>query len=310
MQARQFLKESAATVRTDGLEGINDVLYDCYRVALSRLSALDDGDFRVYDRDWDVLVVLDACRADLLASVAPEYEFLPPVQSVRSAAGNSEEWLRKTFAPEYADQMARTAYVTSNPFSESNLDAEDFAALDEVWRHAWDHDLGTLRPDPLTETAIYRWRSGRFDRMIVHYMQPHFPSIPRPEYRSGIDLDGVGTSWSSVWDQLRKGEIDREDVWDAYRENLEYVLESVEKLVRNIDADRVAITADHANSFGSWGLYGHPAAHIDAVRRVPWCEFEARNVWNTQIDTPTWVSTGDAEVDEDVSEKLRSLGYL
>lgn len=309
MQVRKFLSESSTRIRRDGLTGVGDVAYDLYRIFLSWLSRLDDGDLRAYDQEWDVLVVLDACRADLLAEVAPNHEFLPAVGAVRSAGSSSEEWLRKTFVPRYAEEMARTAHITGNPFSGSYLNADDFAALDEMWRHAWDDNLGTVHPEPITETAIHRWRTGDYGRMVVHYMQPHFPSIPRPEYRSGIDLDRVGEGWSSVWDRLRAGEVEREEVWDAYRANLEHVLDSVELLVTSLDADRVVVTADHGNSFGSWGLYGHPAAPIDAIRRVPWCELPARDVSGVEVEPPLWMAR-DREIDDDVEGKLRDLGYL
>lgn len=305
-----FLSKSVASVRRDGLEGVGDVAYNLYRIGALRLDRLDDGDFRIYDRDWDVLVVLDACRPDLLSELVPDYEFLPPVRAVRSTGSTSEEWLRKTFTPEYAAEMARTAHVTGNPFSASYLDASDFAALDEVWRHAWDEELGTIPPEPLTETAIYRWRTGDYDRMVVHYMQPHFPSIPRPEYGSAIRLDNVGEKWESVWDQLRKGRVGREEVWEAYRANLEHVLDSVERLITSIDTDRLVISADHGNSFGSWGFYGHPAAPIDAIRRVPWCELSTRDVSGARIDAPPWVSQPEPTADANVEEKLQDLGYL
>jgi len=47
----------------------------------------------VYDRSWDVLVVLDGCRADLLAAVADEYDGLTAVGSIRSVGSSSSEWL-------------------------------------------------------------------------------------------------------------------------------------------------------------------------------------------------------------------------
>lgn len=305
MRPVKSLFGSVETIRRDGFESVGDVSYDLYRVLTSSLSRLDDGDFRVYDREWDVLIVLDGCRPDLLAGVARYYDFLPGVRSVRSAGSTSEEWLTRSFAPAYADEMAHTAYVTGNPFSESYLDAADFATLDEVWRYAWDEDIGTIRASPLTETARYRWHADQPERMIVHYMQPHFPSVPRPKYQSAVGLDRGRSDWSSVWDQLRKGRVDREQVWRAYRANLEYVLKSVEDLVTGIDAEQIVVTADHGNSFGSWGLYGHPAAPIDAIRRVPWCECTARDVSGVDPEPPPWISTGDRAVDTGVEKSSR-----
>jgi len=310
MSVGKFCSRSIDKIRRNGVQGLADVSYESYVAALSRLNRLDAGDFTVYEQDWDVLVVLDACRPDLFAEVAPEYEFTSEFQSIRSAGSNSEQWLEETFSPRFAEEMAQTTYIVGNPFSDTHLDPTDFAVLDELWRHAWDEDIGTVPPEPLTETAIYRWRNGDHDRMIVHYMQPHFPSIPKPDHQSGIDLNDVGDGWSSVWEMLRRGEADTEEVWNAYRANLEHVLDSVGELVTSIDADQVVVTSDHGNAFGSWGLYGHPPAPIDAVRQVPWCETTARNVSDRNVDTPSWVSEGADRLDSGTEKKLKDLGYI
>lgn len=319
MQARQFFGNAVDRVRRDGLAGVRETGYRLYRVGWNRLSALDRSGQHVYDADWDVLIVLDACRTDLLAEVASEFEYLPATRPVRSVASTSKEWLAKTFGSDRREETRRTAYVTGNPFSASMLDATDFAVLDEVWQYGWDDDLGTVPADPLTDRAIAHWRAGAADRMIVHYMQPHFPSVPHPEVGSGIDIEAVGDHWESVWDALRRGQISETAVWTAYRDNLRYALEHVQRLVESIDADRVVITADHANSFGSWGLYGHPSAPIRAIREVPWVALRARDTGAYDPDPQAWVDAGQQRnssergreaPDEAVAAKLRNLGYL
>jgi hypothetical protein len=150
--------------------------------------------------------------------------------------------------------------------------------------------------------------------MIVHYMQPHFPSVPNPELGSELHPDRFGQAWDSIWGRLRRGKVAGETVRAAYRANLKYVLERVRLLVRSIDAERVVITADHGNSFGSWGLYGHPQAPIAAVRNVPWCELSARDVSGYEPTTTTYRDTERGRVagepNEGVESKLRDLGYL
>jgi len=63
-----------------------------------------------FDREWDVLVVLDACRADLLRSVAPDFEFFGEIETVRSVGSSSSEWLENTFVDR--PETARTVMVT------------------------------------------------------------------------------------------------------------------------------------------------------------------------------------------------------
>lgn len=309
MRGQKFVADSIDNIRRDGREGVQDTLYRLYKIGWNRVSRVYGGGLNVYDRDWDVLVVLDACRADLMAEVAAEYEFVPEVRTVRSNASKTSDWLDETFALNRRREMAETAYVTGSPFS-TGLDSADFALLDEVWEYGWDDDLGTIPAEPITDRAIDHWRSGEYERMIVHYMQPHFPSVPHPELGSELEPDRFGQAWDSIWDRLRKGKVSEAAVRRAYRENLVYVLERLEVLLTSIDAERVVITADHGNTFGKWGLYGHPPAPIAEIRNVPWCELSAQDVSGYDpVATPS-EDTERERTDDDIESKLRDLGYL
>jgi hypothetical protein len=261
----------------------------------------------VYDEDWDCLVVLDACRADLWNEVAPDTDAFGPADTRVSVAGTSTEWLSKTFDDADPDTLADTAYVTGNPYSASHVDGDAFAVFDEVWRYGWDDDLGTIPARPVTDRAIAtgRERAAEYDRLVVHYMQPHFPCVPAPDADEGIALDDFGDRPLSVWEELRFGQRTHEEVWDLYRQNLEYVLEEVALLLENLDADRVVVTADHGNAMGEGYLYGHVAkvAHR-GVREVPWYETHATDEGTHE---PGAYERGGRE--EDVSERLQALGY-
>ncbi len=124
-----------------------------------------------FDREWDVLVVLDACRADLLRSVAPDFDFLDRVETVRSVGSSSSEWLQNTFVDR--PETARTVMATGNTWTDRYLDADAFAALDEVWKYAWDDDSGTVPARAVTERAVALARERDPDRLVAHYMQPH-----------------------------------------------------------------------------------------------------------------------------------------
>jgi hypothetical protein len=309
----KFVADAITRIRSDGREGVAETFYRIYQVLWKRVDLLyGRRGTDVYDREWDVLIVLDGCRADLMAAAAAEYDFVTRVGSVRSTASKTKDWLHRTFGPDRRRETAGTAYVGGNPFSSACLDSAAFALLDEVWADAWDDDLGTIPAPPITDRAIGHWRSGEYDRMIVHYMQPHFPSVPNPDLGSGLrrDLFGTGDAWDSIWDRLRKGEVSEAAVRTAYRENLEHVLDSVSLLVDSIDAERVVITADHGNSFGSWGLYGHPRAPIAALREVPWCELAAQDVSGYEPETTAGQDVIHEPTAEGVESKLRDLGYL
>jgi hypothetical protein len=263
----------------------------------------------VFDDDWDTLIVLDACRYDIWKEVVDEHSFLDSAEHrcVHSPASSSKEWMQANFADCYADAMRETAYVTANPFTQDHANEADFALLDEVWKYGWDDDLGVVPPDTVTDRAIDVARSEDAERTLVHYMQPHFPSLRQPELGSKIDPEN--NSWiSSIWDKLKDGEIDHETVWGAYRDNLHDVLESVETLLRNHDASKVIITADHGNGFGEDGIYGHPGDRAHRVlREVPYCVTEATDEGEY---TPE-LSRRDAEGDDaGVEERLAALGYI
>jgi hypothetical protein len=107
----------------------------------------------IWEREWDVLLVLDACRTDLMREVAPEYDALPErIGSVWSEASCSTSWIVRTFADEHLDQTRKTAYVTANPFSgyknsaNTPLSEDLLGHLDEVWRTEWRDVVTASKP--------------------------------------------------------------------------------------------------------------------------------------------------------------------
>ncbi|MFB6155260.1 MAG: hypothetical protein ABEJ22_05145 [Haloferacaceae archaeon] len=308
---KQWLDESYARVRDDGIDGFVRSMYGPYYKLLYTVSRVAVDPTPVYERDWDLLVVLDACRADLLREVADEYEFVESVDEITSVDTMTPEWMRHTFVPEYADQMADTHYVCGNPFSAQILDDEGFETLDELWRRGWDDELQTLPPRAVTDTAIAAARERDAERLVVHYMQPHWPFVPArdADYYDGLSPgDFGGHNDSDVWEQLRRGEVDADDVWEDYRENLRYALDEVEVLLENVDADRAVVTSDHGNSVGEYGIYGHPR-HMPfrSLRRVPWVRTTATDERTRDPDPPE--ASREDDVDADVEARLRNLGY-
>lgn len=259
-----------------------------------------------FEREWDALIILDACRPDLMSEVSDQYEFLPSeIPTTYSVASRSDTWMRRNFSETYRDEIARTAYVTANPYSDSVCSDGQFEFLDEVWRYAWDERVGSVAAEDVTDRGIAAGRKQSYERIIIHYMQPHFPSIPEP-IGEGIDLDTFATEWDSVWNRLKNDAISQEVVWKSYRKNLEYVLDSVRVLLKNLDAEKTIISADHANAFGEWGLWGHPINKpAPVLRRVPWVPVTAVDT-GTRTPNPNAVNPGK---DSDVEERLEALGY-
>lgn len=261
-----------------------------------------------FDRDWDVLVILDACRVDLMQELAPRYPFLQPVETFPSLGGNTWEWMAGNFGDEFGEEMGRTAYICANPFSAEYLDPGDFGMLDEVWRYQWNEEHGTVLPGPVTDRAITVGREQHPDRLLVHYLQPHNPFI-RSDASPSRDLDVFGgdTDAATVgdWVLLQRGVRTREGVWADYKDNLDLVLEQVAILRENFDADTMVVSSDHGNAIGEYWIYGHPA-HIPlaCVRSVPWCVTSGRD--RHTYDPPSYDRSTQPRT---VDDRLAALGY-
>lgn len=257
--------------------GPMDRLRRLYRGLSNRLTT----ETNVYDREWDVLVVLGGCQANLFVEVAGEYRFVSDltVGRLRSVGTTREAWVKNTFTPDHRAEMEQTAYVTAGVESR-RLSHADFAVIDEVWCYCWDDELHTVSAEAVTDRAVDCWRAGLGDRMIVHYAQPALPSISPTVHSSPREI---------------------------YRDRLEYALESVEVLVASVDAERLVVTADHGLQFGTRGLPGHLSGGPRSTREVPWVELTARDTSGYEPLTRQQ-EAGEPDT-EYVRELLTSLGY-
>jgi hypothetical protein len=299
------LTAAGRSLRHAGVDAVREFVYRTYFSVRPATPAPDP----VLDADWDLLVVLDACRADVFADVVRDgdYEFEAGETAI-SPGSTSTEWLSAVFGRASDDALADVAYVTGNPYSTKVLDGDRFGHIEEVWRDGWDDDRGTIPPRPITNRAIEAGRERDADRLVVHYMQPHFPSVVEDD--DGIALDDWGDQPMSVWEELRFGQRERADVWERYRRNLEAVLEDVELLLANVDADRAVVTADHGNAFGEHYIYGHPGGvGIPALREVPWCVTDASDEGTHDPGSDADATADARDAESTVEDRLESLGY-
>lgn len=282
--------------------GIRESLGELRVGVRRRTGWLADRSTHVYDRDWDVLVVLDACRVDLMREVVTEYDFLSDPASIYSVAPTSRSWIERTFGPLSTETLARTGYVTGNLFSDRvEIRRNAFGVFDEVWRDGYEEKLGGIPPETITNRAIHAARTQSPDRLIVHYMQSHVPFLYDPDLGGQMGREDGRT----VWDALADGQEDEARVWEAYKRNLRGVLDEVAVLRRNLDADRLVVSSDHGNAMGEHGQYGHgPNKLVDAVCTVPWIRTDA-------TDQKTRVPDIDRSetVEPDQIARLRALGY-
>jgi len=269
-----------------------------------------------WDRsDWDILVVLDGMRVD----VAQEVFGQDNVRSRWSSASTSIDWIQRHFDDQYRSHWRGTAYVTANPFADhdtadaqsADLGEKPLGHFDPVYKRAWAKEpVGTTPPEAVTDAAIDAWRQEDAERMIVHYMQPHQPFRSRPDWEhvySNLEnlTTGVNQGGPDIWLRCRDGEIDAEELWAAYRDNVQWVWDDVQnRLLENVEGD-VVLSADHGNGMGEFGAWSHHGGQLaPSVRKVPVIgPIEA-------TDHETITSTAADEQDEwNANEQLDALGY-
>jgi len=280
----------------------------------------------VYDRDWDVLILLDTCRVDALRQVSPNYDFLSNIGSIYSIGSTSSEWIAQTFSHEYSEEISNTAYISGNGWAEEIIEnrvtpedhgnsklsfsdwtiaePEDFLFLDQAWRYEpeprFEHGLGHPKPRYVTDRALLAMEKYNPDRLIIHYSQPHSPYTSKA-IEEERDLRRYERS---PFEYLQSGG-NRDVVWDTYIDHLKYVLDDVELLLDNMDAEEVIISADHGEAFGEWGIYGHGHMLLHPhVRKVPWARTSATDSGEYEPSV-----TDNLSQEASVTEQLEALGY-
>ena len=266
----------------------------------------------VVDEEWDNLIILDGCRYDLFEETS---ELDGRLESRISAGSESWEFLEKNFQ---GRQLHNTIYITANPHA-PRIDNGTFYKKINLLESGWDPDLKTVTPEIITKKAVSMHQEYPHKRLIIHYMQPHFPFIGKKGKeleQSGVregSANGDGTA-SNIWNQLRydRVDVDEDFVYEAYKENLELTLPYVSQLLQSIDG-KSAVTSDHGNLVGERAGpipikgYGHPEGYYTLpLVKVPWLVVEATQRREVTVGSPTEQTTMETEV---VQNRLENLGY-
>lgn len=287
---------------------------------VSRFFAARDHDGTpVTTKEWDTLLVLDACRYDLFEEVLSGQPLPGTLERRTSVETGTPGYLSETFGNENFHDIV---YVTGNPYVSTDLDPEQFHAVDEVWRDGWDEELQTVCPETMRDRTFAAVEAYPDKRVISHFLQPHAPFVgdvrlPGERENFAIRERALGESGATrkvrtPFERLEAGELTREEVWAAYRSNLELAFPAVRELLEELDG-LTAVTSDHGNALGELAkpfpirVYGHPlGVLIPALTEVPWFTHqngERRETWEEPPERT------DREVTEDTAERLRQLGY-
>lgn len=320
---REWLAEMGQHFRDNPIRAPLYIVYTWYLMVWFGVTSRRPVGTNVYEREWDLLVVLDACRVDTLREVADEYDFIEDVESMWSIGSHSAEWIAQTFTEEHRSEIEQTRYVTANAHANRVLqqrmeppmnnttpvnftawdfvDEHAFESLDTTWEDNHDETYRVVRPAVMTDAGITAGRENGHDKLILHYMQPHLPYIGQavPEGREPTEVEVGG------YEHLESGDANRDEVYSLYKDTLRLVLNNVEELLENVDAEQVAITADHGEAFGEMQAYGHPEGFPHPiVKKVPWVEASAKDTGSRDPEMDT-----DDSISVDMEEHLRDLGY-
>ncbi|WP_193790388.1 hypothetical protein [Natronobacterium lacisalsi] len=281
----------------------------------------------VMAKDWDNLLLLDACRYDIFSD---ENNIDGDLQSVISHGSSSLEFIEGNFANE---DLHDTVYVTANTYYDV-LDDDVFHAVITCFDH-WDEELMTVPPGGVVETALKAHEQYPQKRLIIHFMQPHAPYIGekgrelRERLSRQINITGM-TLERAQKDSRTETEnsprtvqtieaptVDGLDVSDteireAYTENLNVVLSHVKELLPQLTGKTV-ISADHGELLGERVFplyrkrYEHPTyLHVPELCIVPWLVIEGDERKYVNPEPP---ERYDSMRQEELDEKLEALGY-
>ena len=254
----------------------------------------------INEEKWDNLIILDACRFDFFNKVYKDY-LDGKLEKRISKGSNTGEWLVKTFPDKYD-----YTYISANPFINSygipikkcdpSLNyswnaIEHFSKIRDVWDSGFNEQFNTIHP---MEVNISCLSNEYNNKTIIHYIQPHYPYLSyriryssfRKEFFKFL-LDNIFQSsvrmitWrlilklSSLNFKLSREErvfleVGLDKFYYYYEDNLRIVLKHVSQLIEELNGITI-ITADHGESFGEQGIWGHPPkTHIPVLIEVPW----------------------------------------
>lgn len=267
----------------------------------------------IFREAWDNLLILDACRHDLFERV---HDLPGTLESRVSRGSNTVEFMKGNFR---GRELHDTVYVTANPQLYRNRDVIDveFHDVINVWtEEGWDEEDNTVLPETVKKYANQAANKYPNKRLLVHFIQPHYPFVGADTEFDKNHLSESGTDNKSMWNLLMEGELqlDSGRVWELYEDNLRCVLSSIHELIENLEGTSV-VTSDHGNMVGERASpfpireWGHPRGlYLEELITVPWLIYENGNR-RIISEQPNGVEqTGPTS--DIVEDRLGDLGYV
>lgn len=246
-----------------GATCLRDFLWNIARIGIEKYDGKPEA---MFEKEWDNLIILDACRHDIYEEVAGK-----EVEKRVTLGSTSREYMEENYSK---GDFPDTVYVSANGFLTDEMMEKYigrtgiFHEKYETVRTDWDEDFGHVLPKAVVRDGESARKLFPEKKKIFHFMQPHNPFYG---YNFGDTKDGFfETNSVNSYVKAERGEISREKIIEGYKHNLEFVLDEIQEFIENLEGKTV-ITADHGELLGENGLYGHPhGSDAKVLREVPW----------------------------------------
>lgn len=258
---------------------------------------IDDVTTSLLDEEWDVLIILDACRYDIFKQVYEKQQRNPgQLKKAKTFSKGTKEWMQNNFVDQDCSDIV---YIDPIVMFHQFIPHNTFFKTIMVWEDNWDYEYGTITPEDMTRVALQQFKRYPGKRFIVHYHQPHPPYLLE-EYKEFGEIDtpekiqknikkkfsftecyqgrmcksfGYERTWRwlsflGVEPQSYYGQIYKKygykGVIDGYKKNLERAYNEVNRLIDKYDA-RFIVSSDHSHNLNG-DLRGLKQQY------VPWLE--------------------------------------
>jgi len=224
----------------------------------------------IYKQDWDILIILDACRVDMFETYSlpiilkgikfdrVNYKY----ERVVSEGTCTIEWFVKTFDKE----LKNVVYLSNNPIIgkyrlhvQSRENFKYFQDLIECFNFSYE-PMGYglhFRPEHAFDTLLKCLKKSSNLKFIIHLYQPHAPYV-FDKLIAEIYVKDFFKGDVDFWKFVQQGLIPIERVVKAYIKNLLFVTFVILEYFPKLKNLKILISSDHGELFGEHGFFNHP----------------------------------------------------
>jgi hypothetical protein len=265
-------------IRGSGKVSLKFLLIGSLGIYLRRGKGIDQKQL-IRKNNWDVLILLDACRYDYFKKIYRRFLYGDLIKANSPASGTAP-WLRRMWDGKYSD----VRIISSNPrINSKGIGILGYNAIEhfkkeniiDVWNTGWDNNLNTVPPEKVLEAT--RKLDSFSKKTLIWFMQPHGPWIGDPGIALSSTRPMEGND-EAIIPLIRKGKISLKQFQDMYLANLKLVLKYVKKVVQAIPKDKnIIVTSDHGELLGEYDSFLHFTYFTSPeLREVPYLEIKRK----------------------------------